>query len=716
MVLEGCLKAFLWEQDDLPPRLQELVSDFGRFVERSRTGDPDSGVGGRRVRVLKVEVESRGEGWRRIGEDEEGVNDQETGYLVGGQREGRYARRRPIEIMLDAFEAGLEGNQGAEGDTWRVVRDKGKGDGWREVLDDETVRVFDLLGLSTTTSSEKPTAPSPRRHQSDASPFRLSALEESPPSGSPSFANFPNRSVTHLSPQDQQKRVATPSWNDFTQKGFSNTTPNNLSNEFGQFRNGSSSSGERSIARSLPKRGESKIVKIESMEIDEEFSDVWLDTLIESTTTSSPVSSWPSLLVAPFRPSILSSLPLESSAQQHLHLFICEKLLPLVDVPPPTPAPFLQRNQSSTSRKGRNDPSETSSLNPRSWTKRASSIFGSKREPSMENTATIGSLAGTKSKKQSRKSMVIPDLPPPIPIVSNQPRRSSMDPSSTSPQPYSTSPSDGNVITRTISRTMARRKSKSSISSPTEENDRQLSYSSPPKFEAELTGAPVPAIPAKYSLEAEEAKRRSQASPVTSTKPLEEDDLVEEKPVKESAVPLMPQSISPPLPETPLKEVLLQGQPILGAVNAALLDPSPSTENTIVRNVEHLKTLRADDSSVLNAHSLSPTHRRFLEQQQFELLQVKLDLSFSTLSLLPSTTYLHRMETIQRSLLLQHRSSQARWKRSLHLLSHSLLLEANQRRFLLRSIKRSESQSEEKKSPSSSQPRRANLSVKVSKD
>ena len=312
--------------------------------------------------------------------------------------------------------------------------------------------------------------------------------------------------------------------------------------------------------------------------------------------------------------------------------------------------------------------------------------------------------------------MVIPDLPPPIPIVSNQPRRSSMDPSSTSPQPYSTSPSDGNVITRTISRTMARRKSKSSISSPTEEKDRQLSYSSPPKFEAELTGAPVPAIPAKYSLEAEEAKRRSQASPVTSTKPLEEDDLVEEKPVKESAVPLVPQSISPPLPETPLKEVLLQGQPILGAVNAALLDPSPSTENTIVRNVEHLKTLRADPSSVLNAHSLSPTHRRFLEQQQFELLQVKLDLSFSTLSLLPSTTYLHRMETIQRSLLLQHRSSQARWKRSLHLLSHSLLLEANQRRFLLRSIKRSESQSEEKKSPSSSQPRRANLSVKVSKD
>lgn len=588
MVLEGCLKAFLWEQDDLPPRLQELVNDFGRFVARSRTGDPDAGLGGRKVRVLRVEVVHRGEGWKRVGEEGEGVNDQETGYLIGGQREGRYARRRPIEIMLDAFEAVNEASQGEETDTWGIVREKGKGEGWKEVLDDETVRVFDLLGLSTT-SSESSTAPSPRRHQSDASPFQLSALEESPPSGSPSFSNFPNRSVAHFSSQEQQNRVVTPSWTDFTQTGFSTGT-SNLSNEFGQFKSELKSSSHGDAVRRTPRRGESKIVKIEWMEIDEEFSDVWLDTLVESTTTSSPVSSWPSILVAPFRPSLLASLPLESSPNQHLHLFIYEKLLPLVDAPPLPPAPVLQRNQSSNSRKARNDSSETSSLNPRKWTKRASSIFGSRREPSSESTPTIGALGGSKDKKQSRKSMVIPDLPPPIPIVSNQPRRSSMDPTSSSPQPYSTSPAEGNVITRTISKTMARRKSRSSIiSSPTEENDRQLPYSSPPKFEAELVGAPVPAIPAKYSMEHEEAKRRSQASPVIATTALEEEDAIEEKPVKESAVPLVPPSISPPLPETPLKEVLLQGQPILGAVNASLLNPSPSTENAIVRALDDLE-------------------------------------------------------------------------------------------------------------------------------
>jgi hypothetical protein len=226
--------------------------------------------------------------------------------------------------------------------------------------------------------------------------------------------------------------------------------------------------------------------------------------------------------------------------------------------------------------------------------------------------------------------MFIPNMPPPVPLL---PRRSSADPvpSPSSPQPYSISPlpsPDGNVITRTISRTMQRRKSKSSISSPQSEEERQLA--SPPKFEAELL-EPVPAIPAKYSIEVEEAKRRSQTSPLSIDKALPEEPrnsgAVEVEDVKFSAVPLVPSSppqqpTSTSSPETPFKEVLLEGQPILGA--ALGRDAPETTENAIVS--QFLSASRWDRSLTTSTtlFSLSPILRRSLERLLFERLQAKL--------------------------------------------------------------------------------------------
>ncbi|GAA5911380.1 uncharacterized protein JCM6883_000075 [Sporobolomyces salmoneus] len=602
-VVEGLVKAYLWEQKDLPPRLQELVVDYPKYVERAKTGSGDGGIGARNVRVLKVELESRGEGWKRVGEEDGKVNDQETGRLVGGEgTTSQFARRRPVDILLDALEGEVE--QGEEGDAladWKVVREKGSDRGGaRDVLDEEVVRVLDLLGLSesstpTTTSDDR--AVSPRRRVTSG-PLSSLSEESSQANGiSPTYSNFPNKSVSHLLPPTtrDQKRIVTPSWNDFAQTGFLNgSTELNVSDEFGRF--DSSTSSVASPVKRPPKREKTKILKVELItDVEEEFADFWLDTLVESTTTSSPVSAWPSIVIAPLHSTLSASMPLvSSSSTDRLYLLLTDKLLPLSN-PPSTllAAPPLQRNLSrNSSKKGRSD--ETSSLNPRKWTKRASSIFGvaATREisPSDQTSPPTTTNALPRTKK-SRRSMFVPNLPPPVPLL---PRRASADPASATSTSPSTSPSnEGNVITRTLSRTLPRRKSKTSISSPKspEEGDRQLA--SPPKFEAELL-EPVPAIPEKYSLEVEEAKRRSQTSPLEVEKPLPELEQQpsttdkgidrdapkkeEEQEVKVSAVPLVPEStqqiLSPP--ETPLREVLLQGQPIL---SAAIESSPPPTDN-----------------------------------------------------------------------------------------------------------------------------------------
>ncbi|GAA5985947.1 hypothetical protein JCM5350_007815 [Sporobolomyces pararoseus] len=613
-VLEGLLKSYLWEQQDLPPRLQELVVDYEKYVERSKTGSGDGGIGVRNLTVLKIETESRGEGWKRVGEEDEKVNDQITGYLVGGERV-QFARRKPVEILVDAFEAELgEIDETKEGiSSWRAIKEKGTQDGVRQVLDEEVLRILDLLGLSSEeeTSKQEDRPANPRRRVTSGPLASLS--EEHSSNQSPSFSNFPNKSVSHLTATARQARIVTPSWSDFAQTGFSNGS-SNLSDEFGRF--DSNSYRDLATTKRPPKRERSRVVKVQVIaDLEEEFADFWLDTLFESTTTCSPVSKWPSIVLAPLQPSVVASLPLNSSSPSthRLHLLICDKLLPLTESSTTSPPPSLQRNLSrNSSKKGRSR--EESSLNPRKWTKRASSIFGSGSGGGGGGGTSnvLVDSAPAKTKKASRRSLFIPNLPsPPIPTF---PRRASADPASsstsTSPQPYTISPTpsnDGNVLTRTISRTLQRRRSKNSISSPKSEEERQLS--SPPKFEAELL-EPVPAIPEKYSIEVEEAKRRSQASPLSVSKslPAEPEQPVDTEQVKPGSAPQPVLSASPP--ETPLREVLLQGQPLLGAVLDSTTSSTdqaiPLADSPTISRAAAIRTPSSEAASLLLLAAVTP--------------------------------------------------------------------------------------------------------------
>ncbi|GAA6018808.1 hypothetical protein JCM11491_006871 [Sporobolomyces phaffii] len=632
-VLEGLVKGYLWGQDGLPPRLRELVDDYPTFVERSRTGEGDGGVhAGRNVRAIVVDLESRGRGWKRVGDDEEGkANDQATGYLVTGTEEEPFARRKPVEILADALEA----RPGEEGDAtaaWTVIREAG---GVREILDEEVVRVFDLLGLSSSSSSSSDPlystatrgaadlSPSPRRRVTSGP---LSSLSEE--SHSNAFGNFPNKSVTHLSPARDQKRTVTPSWNDFARTGFSNSPASviDISDEFGRF---NAPAGPEPVSTATAtnhamNREPSRITKVEVVAaVEEEFADLWLDSVFESTTTASPLSRWPSFVIAPLHASLSAPLAnLEASRAERIYLVVSDTLLPLEGpTPAPRPPPVLQRNSSRTSGKA-----EASSLDPRKWTKRASSIFGGggggsgggggrTRSTTAETSPTI---ALTKSKKTSRKSMFFSEsVPPPVPI----PSRTSVD-RPPSPQPYSTSPPSlegegGNVVTRTLSRTVHRRKSKSSLggggsTSPARSDERDVRLSSSPsKFEAELWTEPVPAIPAKYSatLSASETSPVAAAAqplpiPVPVPVPAPELDRAHRSPnpdeIETAPLALLPSS---DLPETPLREILLRGPPILGAAIAPV--PSPPGEDPIATAI---RTPSSEDAAslVLDAGAANP--------------------------------------------------------------------------------------------------------------
>lgn len=621
-MLEGLVKSYLWEQEGLPPRLQELAADFPKFVERAMTGSGDH-KGARKISVLVVEMESKGEGWDRVGRDRgDGVNDQDTGYVAPASASGRggvrgeqrtaFARRNPLEILKDAFEAEIVVDDSGGRDrveAWKLVRDRGRDASFREIFDEETVRVLDLLELTSpsSSSSSKEEEESTRRatssgNRSDWAPHRrvTSGPNDSRQNG---LGNFPNKSVSHLAPINrehharQDKRIATPSWNEFAQSGFSNETPDL---EVGEFEESSDAS---TMPLSRARRDRSKVIKVDFAVVEEEFSETWIDTLVEMTTNSSPVSDLPSIVIAPLQSTFASSLPLfvaTDSDTGRLHLLVCDRLVPLTTSPP---ASIVERNLTrNSSRKSR--PEDVSTLNPRKWTKRASSIFGAagfrestSPEPALSAATTTTTTTTAKGPRKSRRSMFAPNLaplPPPVPTVAvaELPRRASTDPAASPAalEPYSTSPAasidGGNVITRTLSRTLQRRRSKTSNagSSPESATDRHL-VSSPPRFEAELL-EPVPAIPGKYSVEVEEAKRRgSQTSPSLSTAattralpdepraPLESSDTPSTIAVSDSTLALPASS-----PETPLKEVLLQGKPILGGT----LEPSPPAENNAV--------------------------------------------------------------------------------------------------------------------------------------
>ncbi|GAA5889564.1 hypothetical protein JCM5296_005986 [Sporobolomyces johnsonii] len=611
--LEGCLKAFLWEQKDLPPRLAELVEDYPQWVERARSGAGDGGMG-RKIRVVKVEVESTGE-WKKAGEV--AVNDQETGYLVGGGTDEKpLARRAPVEILLAAFES-VEAEGAGDADEgrrmWRVICKKGKEDGAKSVLDEETVRVLELLGLASaknTASIDEPASNTLRRRrrsflEASTGPLYSLSEETSTPRGSPTYTSFPNKSANNI--LSSPRRIVTPNWNDFAATGFSNVQPFDAADEFGLFKPSKQSAPSRSQTVAVrgssrssttvaaPKaKATSKIVSVSLFDLDEEFADVWLDTLVESRTTLSPLASWPSLVVAPLRSTLLAQLsaldpPLSQSGStslEHLHLLISEK--PLSSTSTPVEAlsrqSSLQRAHSSGAqpRVSKSDTGDTVlTLSPRRWSRRASAIF-TRREGSADSTSststalpTLASLAG--GMRKNRKSIAIAESnvlpPPPVKHLPSEvvPAKSVTTPPVEEPAPAG--------LVRTLSRTLSRRLSRSSM------------HSSSPKGgqEKELPAEPVPTIPAKYSIDAEakavegppkaEAKVIQEEVEEVVAKPQAGDGPEEKVEPEETLAAQETKTIHPeqdtavPEVDSPLKDILVNevefGEPHLGTVVAA---------------------------------------------------------------------------------------------------------------------------------------------------
>ncbi|BGO95255.1 hypothetical protein NBRC10512_002595 [Rhodotorula toruloides] len=520
--LEGCLKAFLREQTDLPPRLQELIDDYPAWVAAKMSG---SSEGGRKVRVVKVEVESKGE-WRQVGEAE--VNDQQTGFVASGRgADGptdKPARRRPVEILLAAIEADpLAGDVATDeaASAWsRIVERAKKGgadSGATAVLEDEVIRVLELLNLDQPTTAD------------DADPFtgdgsprpRVRSLFSDRRSSS--FGTFSNFSTGNLLAPSPSQRTITPTWNDFKQTGFA-ATELDAANEFGLYN--PETDGRFTKPAQLPRKvvePEHRIVGVSICEVDEEFPDVWIDTLGESTSTSAPVAGWPSLVVAPLQPAVVSQ---EGDSKRMIdHLVIYEKLLPPAQKPAPfAPRPSLPSTASqpgvhrafSTAsilgRRGRKSdvlpaPASAadgeSTLSPgRKWRRRASAIFATgssevdkpKREGSSGSTTNLNMPSSLStllpSARRNRKSFIAADLPPPLPAISTVIPPS--EPSEKSP----TSPTSPSSMFRSFSRNLIKKRSRSSLYSLSRQR-------SPISEEGEPV--PVPPLPAHFAEEASEA-------------------------------------------------------------------------------------------------------------------------------------------------------------------------------------------------------------------
>lgn len=537
--LEGVFKEFLRSQKDLPVRLMEIVE--GRAGGRTE--------GSLKKRVVRVEVESRGE-WETV-EDEE-VNDQVTGRVggAGGGKKGgegkAFRRRQPLEVLLAAFESSKEIEVG-EGDgdevkkAWKLVVRTGTSEGPKTVFDDETRRILQLVGLdelpttsdkdnneitpsnSVTSSPSSPTLSRPRR-RSFSHDRTLGALsEETAPLASTRRApsstlhNFPNQSVGNLL-SGPQPRIVTPSWSDFAATGFGSTVDEfglvnpgaNGADEFPKrsqtvgvnrakdLTRSSPSSSSALVRKPLPKPS-TKIVSVTYLDLDEEFLDVYLDTLVDEGACS----SWPSFLVAELRANLVLEIAgLSSSSDTTTTTFgkveallVSERLISL------SAEQSLLSRQHSTSASTLTAPNtlaptrskagsipESSTLS-RKWSRRASSIFGSS------------------SANASKTSLVSPQTSP----------KKSRSNGSTAPPPIPELPGGGGEslgLVRTISRTLGgRKRSKSSIGGGSDRPASPVKPTPPTTIH--------PPLPSDYTLE--ELRRASSSAdrpvPQSPTKP-----------------------------------------------------------------------------------------------------------------------------------------------------------------------------------------------------
>ncbi|GAA6036197.1 hypothetical protein JCM8097_006830 [Rhodosporidiobolus ruineniae] len=527
--LEGLLRASLREHSDLPPRLLDLVSDYEPFVARHLTlfgvgrssliplspclpSSPSSPAaehqqGGRQVAVLRLDLDSRATEWRRAGSGE--VNDQITGRTRGRKVDERPPMRRaPGEVLSAAIGAGeAGGEEGGGGEAWRVVMRAARGEGGVEgVLDEETVRVLQLLELDRLPSSaSSPAVQANGESTQPRSPTRRSSFGYPSSAPSPYGSTSGAKSVGNLffSPSSTVspgganggKRQVTPSWADFASTGFSaSSTALSASNEFGLIdpallpsRSATLSSRSRpSTTPGAATKGvqPSKLAGLAVQLVDEEFADVWLDSLAESRSPLAPVAGWPSIVLAPLRRGVSAQLaaldlavpPGAAEGTTVDHLLVVERLLPALpptSLSPPAASGGLNRALSSASSATASPAAADGSLSPRKkWRRRASAIFssatgsastaslsrrdGSGESASPTNTNPSSSSASPfstllPSARRSRKSFApsehappvpalptlppLPASPPPLPPKSLEPQQDKEDEPPRRPQP-----------------------------------------------------------------------------------------------------------------------------------------------------------------------------------------------------------------------------------------------------------------------------------------
>lgn len=421
--LEGCLKAYLREQSDLPPRLQELIDDYPAWVADSdRSAAADATRTRRRtIRALKVEIESLGE-WETAGTVRS--NSQATGLGIEGESK-RPARRRPVEVLMAAIGAAAPvGEQGpAESRAWKTLVDHlssaavANADSLRlSALDEETVRVLGLLGLDKPKTRDASTA-SPGRPV-EGSPHRRTRSSVEPADFSPvrpqrnSFLS-PSPSMPTISPRVRLR--SSPSWQDFSTQGFAQSSLNLSSDLYDPSKN-RSPPPPRSIEVQRPT---TRMTGLSLVDVDEDLVSVWLDSLAESSTTMSPVAAWPCVLLTPLSPAARSEDVLQEASISTL--LIVETLLPRTTSQaavnsPPRP-PLLQATSSRPSevnrrasflgvRRGRKSEGATSmqssppSSPSKNWRRRASALFApplsSSRQQSADDVPTLrgNGLAG----------------------------------------------------------------------------------------------------------------------------------------------------------------------------------------------------------------------------------------------------------------------------------------------------------------------------------
>ncbi|KAM0754635.1 hypothetical protein T439DRAFT_118267 [Meredithblackwellia eburnea MCA 4105] len=570
-VLEGLLKAFLRAQgvEKLPRRLKEVVGDWPTNASTL--------VEGRKVRVLKIQVEVKG----FENDEDEDENDQETG--LGAKRK---RRRKPRVVLVDAFEAKIQKIDGDEEalKAWDAVVGAGKGK-VGSVIADEPRRVLDLLGYgldSAPTESEdvrpsfqfasksnwaagspnlgslSPTLSTRRRRSFSHDPV-LSALSEEVPSPTsnnfniPSYSNnFPNKSVGNLLASSMTAKRNTPNWSDFAQQGFGPTA----TSEFGIIapkgmmeRSKTVSSrptggrGKLTMPRSpsegsvrsfngptMQERRPLKLATVTSVELitlDEEFPDTYLDTL------SDPVcDGWPSFVLTALAPDVVAELAKQGVTVDHV--LVAETLIPTV-----TPAGTnggLSRSSSTRA------PSIADSTVSRRWNRRMSNLFT--RNKSKEGAAVVNEI-GTMVNGQGSTSPTLPANIPQSPLSS--PRKVKSQTSLTQAQIQVTPPP--------TSPTKPRRSSESG-SRPI--FGRRLSLSKKMSTSSLRSGEnvpDVPAIPSQYENERVPSPSTITTAPSIPIPPgLAPSPLVQSTPLVPSYVPTPIPLRTSSIPPSPVRE------------------------------------------------------------------------------------------------------------------------------------------------------------------